>query len=55
MIWLKVIAMLPIAVLVLVAANFWEWWHFGPSGRILDATKCARKRLFKWRADIEKN
>lgn len=53
MIWLKVIAMTPIAVLVLVAVNFWEWWHFGPSARILGITRRARRWLFQWRDDIE--
>lgn len=53
MIWLKVIAMTPIAVLVLLAVHFWEWWHFGASARILEITRRARQRLFQWRHDIE--
>jgi hypothetical protein len=52
--WLKVISMAPLALLVLSAAHFWEWFHFGPSSQILQVTRQAKQRLFQWRTDIEK-
>ena len=53
--WLKIIAMLPVAALVFPAVRYWEKWHFGPSQRILQVTRNAKKWLIKWRNDLEKD